>query len=77
MEKIVNQENTISQNPSIHEEMITLPCQAAKWAGYNYKSSSPNGDFCSQENSKPFYTESAYLNTHLEVSSFFSVNIND
>ncbi|MCX2717852.1 hypothetical protein OQH61_08915 [Helicobacter sp. MIT 21-1697] len=71
MEKIVNQEMIISQNPSMGEEVITLPCQAAEWAGYNYKSSSPNGDFCSQENSKPFYTEYAYLDTQLEVSSFF------
>ena len=68
MEKIVNQEITISQKPS--NEITTLPCQA-NWQGYDYKSSSPNGDFCSQENTEPFYKESAYLDAQLEISSFF------
>ncbi len=76
MQKIVKpNKSRISDNPI--DEMLKMwdknannPCGES--ASYSYKSLSPYGDFCAQENKEPYVVDSDYkMKPNLQISQFF------
>lgn len=67
--------NKLKTDKNPIEKMIEIwdknnPC-GGKSAMYDYKGLSPYGDFCTQENEKPYIVKFDYLKENLQVSQFF------
>lgn len=63
-------DNPISEVIDIWNKNTNNSC--GKYASYSYKSLSPYGDFCAQENKEPYIVEEDYRsNQNLKISQFF------